>query len=84
MPEGRSVFGVFTRDYRHNTLNSQVTGSEFGKSVTLISVYLPLDQLIFVIHSLKIWKSMRNASDLIGLVTCMFFGNTFKVNLITI
>ena len=49
-----------------------------------MSVYLPLDQLIFVIHSLKIWKSMRNASDLIGLVTCMFFGNTFKVNLITI
>ena len=78
------MFGVFTRDYRHNTLNSQVTGSEFGKSVTLISVYLPLDRLIFVIHSLKIWKSMRNASDLIGLVTCMFFGNTFKVNLITI
>ncbi|CAH3109010.1 unnamed protein product [Pocillopora meandrina] len=24
MPEGRSVFGVFTRDYRHNTLNSQI------------------------------------------------------------
>ena len=47
------MFGVFTRDYRHNTLNSQVTGSEFGKSVTLISVYLPLDQLIFVIHSFE-------------------------------
>ena len=59
MPDGRSVFGVFTRDYRHNTLNSQVTGFEFGKSVTLISLYLPLDQLIFVRHPLKIWKSIK-------------------------
>ena len=24
-PGGRSVFGVFTRDYCHNALNSQVT-----------------------------------------------------------
>ena len=80
MPDGRSVFGVFTRDYRHNTLNSQVTGFEFGKSVTLISLYLPLDQLIFVRLPLKIWKSMGNASDLNGLETCSFFVNTFKVN----
>ena len=72
LPDGRSVFGVFTRDYRHNTLNSQVTGFEFGKSVTLISLYLPLDQLIFFRHPLKIWKSMGNASDLNGLETCSF------------
>ena len=25
LPEGRTVYGVFTRDYRYNTLNSQVT-----------------------------------------------------------
>ena len=25
LPEGRAVHGVFTRDYRSNTLNSQVT-----------------------------------------------------------
>ncbi|CAH3109024.1 unnamed protein product [Pocillopora meandrina] len=24
MPKGRSVFGIFTRDYRHDTLNSQI------------------------------------------------------------
>jgi len=24
LPEGRAVYGVFTRDYHHNTLNSQV------------------------------------------------------------
>ena len=25
LPEGRAVYGVFTRDYRFNTLNSQVS-----------------------------------------------------------
>ena len=25
LPEGRAVYGVFTRDYRYNTLNSQVS-----------------------------------------------------------
>jgi len=24
LPEGRAVYGVFTRDYRHDALNSQV------------------------------------------------------------
>ena len=26
LPDGQAVYGVFTRDYRHNALNSQVTG----------------------------------------------------------
>ena len=25
LPEGRTVYGVFTRDYQYSTLNSQVT-----------------------------------------------------------
>ncbi|KAJ7386935.1 putative ATP-dependent RNA helicase ddx60 [Desmophyllum pertusum] len=35
LPEGRAVYGVFTRDYRFNTLNSQVhcLGQEIGAEV---------------------------------------------------
>ena len=43
LPPGRAVYGVFTRDYQYNTLNSQViTLRSYKKSIFASAIRKPL------------------------------------------
>ena len=60
LPGGRAVYGVFTRDYRYNTLNSQVTFYAYTFNMDLLKVRISVT-FIFLLSlpftTITCWES---------------------------